>query len=66
MPSAHPFWAGLDSDRPEPLDKILAALHCFQVAPPSAEDAFHFEFTVNREDHHRIDNSFPEYKSLLR
>ncbi|KAK3346072.1 hypothetical protein B0T25DRAFT_550970 [Lasiosphaeria hispida] len=64
MPSARPFWAGLDPDKPEPLDKVLAALHCFQVAPPSAKDAFHFEFTVNREDHHRIDNGFPELQEL--
>jgi len=64
MPSLRPFWAGLDPDKPELLDKVLAAIHCFQVAPPSAEDAFHFEFTVNREDHHRIDNGFPELQEL--
>ncbi|KAK0724101.1 hypothetical protein B0H67DRAFT_549957 [Lasiosphaeris hirsuta] len=64
MPSPRPFWAGLDTDKPEPLDKVLAALHCFQVAPPSASDAFYFVFTVNREDHHRIDNGFPELQEL--
>lgn len=64
MPSARPFWAGLDPDKPEPLDKVLAALHCFQVAPPSASDAFYFEFTVNCEDHHRIGNGFPELQEL--
>jgi len=64
MPPARPFWAGLDPDKPEPLDKVLAALHCHQVSPPSAADAFYFEFTVNREDHHRIDNGFPELQEL--
>ncbi|KAK0725611.1 hypothetical protein B0H67DRAFT_642001 [Lasiosphaeris hirsuta] len=64
IPSTRPFWAGLDPDKPEPLDKVLAALHCFQVAPPSASDAFYFEFTVNREDHYRIDNGFPELQDL--
>ena len=60
------FWAGLDPDRPESLDKVLAALHCFQVAPPSACDAFYFEFTVNPEDHHRINNGFPELQRLAK
>jgi hypothetical protein len=64
MCSARPFWAGLDPDNPEPLDKVLAALHCYQVAPPSVSDGFHFEFTVNRGDHHRIDNGFPELRKL--
>ena len=64
MPPDRPFWTGLDPDKPEPLDKVLAALHCYQVSPPSAADAFHFEFTVNREDHHRIDNGFPELREL--
>ncbi|KAK0711731.1 hypothetical protein B0H67DRAFT_555669 [Lasiosphaeris hirsuta] len=64
MRSTRPFWAGLDPDKPEPLDKVLAALHCSQVAPPSAYDAFHFEFTVNRDDHHRIQNGFPELQKL--
>ncbi|KAK0724269.1 hypothetical protein B0H67DRAFT_550084 [Lasiosphaeris hirsuta] len=61
---ARPFWAGLDPDKPEPLDKVLAALHCFQIAPPSSCDALHFEFTINRDDHHRIKNGFPELRKL--
>jgi len=65
MPSARPFWAGLDPDKPEPLDKVLAALHCFHVAPPSVPDAFYFKFTVNREDHHRIGNGFSELQELI-
>ncbi|KAK5652236.1 hypothetical protein OQA88_10733 [Cercophora sp. LCS_1] len=65
MPSARLFWAGLDPDKPEPLDKVLAALHCFHVAPPSVPDAFYFKFTVNREDHHRIGNGFPELQELI-
>ena len=65
MPSARLFWAGLDPDNPEPLDKVLAAIHCFHVAPPSALDAFYFKFTVNRVDHHRIGNGFPELQELI-
>ena len=64
MPPARPFWTGLDPDKPEPLDKVLAALYCYQLSPPSAADAFYFEFTVSREDHHRIDNGFPELQEL--
>ncbi|KAK0725809.1 hypothetical protein B0H67DRAFT_551276 [Lasiosphaeris hirsuta] len=63
-PSTRPFWLGLDPDKPEPLDKVLAALYCFQVAPPSADDASHFEFTVNRGDHRRIEGGFPELQNL--
>ena len=66
MYQPRPFWVGLDPDKPEPLDKVLAALHCFQVAPPSACDAFYLEFTVNPEDHHRIDNGFPELQRLAK
>ncbi|KAK0749117.1 hypothetical protein B0T18DRAFT_388770 [Schizothecium vesticola] len=65
MPSGRLFWAGLDPDKPEPLDKVLAALRCFHVAPPSVPDAFFFKFTVNREDHHRIGNGFPELQELI-
>jgi hypothetical protein len=65
MPPARQFWAGLDPDKPEPLDKVLAAIHCFHIAPPSMPDAFYFKFTVNREDHHRIGNGFPELQELI-
>ncbi|KAK0725687.1 hypothetical protein B0H67DRAFT_551188 [Lasiosphaeris hirsuta] len=35
------------------------------VAPPSARDKpHHFEFTIYRNDHHRIDNGFPELRKL--
>jgi hypothetical protein len=34
------------------------------VAPPSLQDAFHFEFTVHPDDYHRIDNGFPELRKL--
>ena len=59
-----PFWAGLDPDKPEPLDKILAALHCYQVAAPSNHNSFYFEFTVDREDYHRLADGFPELQKL--
>ncbi|KAK3371114.1 hypothetical protein B0T24DRAFT_627790 [Lasiosphaeria ovina] len=58
-----PFWAGLDPDKPERLDKVLAALHCYQVAPPSGS-SFYFEFTVDRQDRHRLANGFPELQKL--
>ena len=59
-----PFWAGLDPDRPEPLDKVLAALHCYQVAPPCDGSSLYFEFTIDREDYHRLANGFPELQKL--
>ena len=62
-PSPRPFWAGLDPDEPEPLDKILAALHCHQVAPLFSHNTS-FTFTVNREDHHRLADGFPELQKL--
>jgi hypothetical protein len=65
MSSGRLFWAGLDPAKSEPLDKVLAALHCFHVAPPSVPDAFYFKFTVNREDHYRIGNGFPELQELV-
>jgi len=59
-----PFWAGFDPDKPEPLDKILAALHCYQVAAPSNHNNFYFEFTVDSKDYHRLANGFPELQKL--
>jgi len=64
---AHPtraFWAGLDPDKPEPLDKILAALHCYHVAAPSNHNSFYFDFTVDRKDHYRLADGFPELQKL--
>ncbi|KAK3364765.1 hypothetical protein B0T24DRAFT_711993 [Lasiosphaeria ovina] len=49
-----PFWEGLD--------KVLAALHCHQVAPCGS--GFYFEFTVDRQDGHRLANGFPELQKL--
>ncbi|KAK5652621.1 hypothetical protein OQA88_10214 [Cercophora sp. LCS_1] len=57
-----PFWAGLDPDKPEPLNKVLAALHCYQVAAPRSN--LYFEFTVDRKDHHRLTNGFLELQKL--
>ncbi|KAK0719425.1 hypothetical protein B0H67DRAFT_660956 [Lasiosphaeris hirsuta] len=59
-----PFWAGLDSDKAEPLDKVLAALHCYQIAPPCDGSSLYFEFTVNRDDHHRLANGFIKLQKL--
>lgn len=60
-----PFWAGFDPDKPEPLDKVLAALHCYQVAPRYGDKYEpYFECKVIREDHHRIRNVFPELRKL--
>ncbi|KAH6848210.1 hypothetical protein B0I37DRAFT_159097 [Chaetomium sp. MPI-CAGE-AT-0009] len=56
------FWEGLDPKKPERLSKVLAALHCFHIAPPT--DLFHYEFTVHPADHHRICGTFPELRSL--
>jgi len=64
-PTTRPFWAGLDPDKPEPLDKVLAALHCYQVAPPCDGSSFYFEFTVDSKDHHRLANGFPELQKLV-
>jgi hypothetical protein len=58
-----PFWEGLDPDKPEPLDKILAALHCYQVRPP-AGGKLGFTFTVDINDHNRIRRGFPELRKL--
>jgi hypothetical protein len=58
-----PFWAGLDPDKPEPRDKVLAALHCYQVASPG-HSSFYFVFTVDRKDHHRLADGFPELQKL--
>ncbi|KAH6622719.1 hypothetical protein F5144DRAFT_656268 [Chaetomium tenue] len=56
------FWQGLDPTKPERLSKVLAALHCFHIAPPT--DIFHCEFTVHPTDHHRIYDGFPELQLL--
>lgn len=56
------FWQGLDPTKPERLSKVLAALHCFHIAPPA--DLFHCEFTVHPDDHHRIYVGFPELQFL--
>ncbi|KAK0753588.1 hypothetical protein B0T18DRAFT_452640 [Schizothecium vesticola] len=62
------FWVGLDPDEAEPLSMILAAIHCYQVAPPLGVDylspGHYFEFTVADRDHHRIANGFPELQEL--
>ncbi|KAK3345906.1 hypothetical protein B0T25DRAFT_520445 [Lasiosphaeria hispida] len=58
-----PFWEGLDPDKPEPLDKIIAALHCYHVRPP-AGGQLRFTFTVDKDDYHRIHRGFPELKKL--
>ncbi|KAK3363723.1 hypothetical protein B0T25DRAFT_576265 [Lasiosphaeria hispida] len=58
-----PFWVGLDPDKPEPLGKILAALHCYHAGPPF-DGQLCFTFTVHSDDHHRIHNGFPELKKL--
>lgn len=60
LPSA-PFSGGLDPHRPEPLDKILAAIHYFLVDP--LLDVFKCKFTVRPDDHHRI-ITFPEFHDL--
>ncbi|KAK0702166.1 hypothetical protein B0H67DRAFT_393032 [Lasiosphaeris hirsuta] len=62
-PSPRLFWTGLDSDKPEPLDKILAALHCFQVAPVFSQN-LSITFIVDREDHYRLADGFPELQKL--
>ncbi|EAQ84083.1 predicted protein [Chaetomium globosum CBS 148.51] len=56
------FWQGLDPTKPERLSKVLVALHCFHIAPPT--DIFHCEFTVHPADHHRIYDGFPELQLL--
>ncbi|KAK3343521.1 hypothetical protein B0T25DRAFT_521657 [Lasiosphaeria hispida] len=58
-----PFWVGLDPDKPERLDKILAALHCYHAGPPPG-GRLRFAFTVDSDDHHRIHRGFPELKKL--
>jgi len=58
-----PFWEGLDPGKPEPLDKILAALHCYHVSAPTGGE-LGFTFTVDIDDHHRIRRGFPELKKL--
>ncbi|KAK3343656.1 hypothetical protein B0T25DRAFT_303710 [Lasiosphaeria hispida] len=62
-PSPRPFWAGLDPGKPEPLDKVLAALHCYQVAPVFSQNPS-IAFIVDREDHYRLDDGFPELQKL--
>lgn len=59
--SGTPFWLGIDPAKPERLDKILATVHCFHVAPPT--DTY-YEFTVDPVDRHRIHNGFPELQVL--
>ncbi|KAK0729662.1 hypothetical protein B0H67DRAFT_638254 [Lasiosphaeris hirsuta] len=63
-PIFRPFWAGLTPDKPEPLGKILTALHCYQITPPSYDNP-PFTFAVDRKDHYRLSNdSFPELQKL--
>ncbi|KAK0655153.1 hypothetical protein B0T16DRAFT_384105 [Cercophora newfieldiana] len=53
----------LDPDEPEPLDKILAALHCYQVAPVFSQN-HSITFIVDRLDHYRLADGFPELQAL--
>jgi hypothetical protein len=59
---------GLDPDEHEPLSSVLAAIHCYQAAPPNGFEylspGHYFEFTVAEQDHHRIANGFPELQKL--